>query len=161
MISIRGSNGSSLDGVVIRAAGLITRRQLLRNAGTFALGTALSLALVGTEMSGTALAVGTCADPCGPSPKCGAANCTGSGLCGTGPPNCQKRSHETSSCGTGNNAWSETYCPNGSCVNHGTWKCSDCCCPNAPHTGGTCTGCSGGTKWACICRIRTCTNCPC
>lgn len=154
---------AALDTSIVRAATTISRRQLLRRGGTFALGAALSAALIGSEFSGRALATGTCSSPCGPSPFCGGANCNGSGQCGTGTPNCQNRPHNGSSCGAGTNCWTETYCPASSCpANPGSWKCCDCCCPSAPHGGGSCSGCSGmNTKWACICRSHPCSSCPC
>lgn len=158
---LKTTSAQVLDGFVIRTASAFTRRQFLRNAGTVALGAALSAALIGTEFSGVALATGTCASPCGPSPLCDGANCNGSGQCGTGTPNCQNRPYNSGNCGSGNNCWTEPYCP-GCAQNHGSFRCCDCCCPNAPQSGGSCTGCSGGsTKWKCICRSHTCLTCPC
>lgn len=149
------------DSVVAVAAAEVTRRAFLRRVGTLALGTALSTALVGTELSGTAIALGTCSSPCGSSPLCGMANCNDDQQCGTLGPNCVRQEYASGVCAPHQfNCWSETYCP-GCTANQGTFRCCDCCCPNGPQSAGSCDSCAGVTRYKCICRKHTCGNCPC
>jgi hypothetical protein len=134
------------DNLVASSAAVITRRRLLRNAGTVALGTALGFGFLGRVDK--AWAVGTCycpygQGPCGPSPLC-TSNCNGAGECGS----FCRRSYNKFNCPCNttppyDNCWTE-YCNCGTCW-AGTYRCCDCC-----GSGGGGMACGCGT--ACICR---------
>lgn len=155
MAMIKGPTAA--DELVARAAVTVTRRRFLRNAGTAALGVALSTALVGTQFFGNARAntVHRPSNPCGPSPKCNSSNCTNDGQCRDGlDHNCRCRPYAAGTCEPcpvgsfpSGQCWVENYCGSG----NGRWRCCDCCCPNA--TGDPCTSCSS-PRQKCICRIR-------
>lgn len=156
------------DQLVEGAAQQVTRRGFLRRVGTAALTLSLGSALVGTIYAREAKATGSCADPCGPSPLCHGSNCTGgNNQCNLGGANCKRRKYNQGDCDADDvdNTWTETWCPAQNCDRcTGKFQCHDCCCPDAPTSGGNCTGCPGSeTKWKCICReqVDNCTSPAC
>lgn len=140
----------SPDDLVATTARGITRRRVLRNAGGFALGAAVTTAYIGGGSE--VLAQCTSASPCGPSPLCGPSRCSGFhcvpssvtkwAVWGSGPQPCDN--------GGSRNCWASP------CTNHRIYSCCDCCAHNPTcTTGASCTGC-GSSGWRkCICRQAT------
>lgn len=137
--------GAVADRMVAGAAQAITRKRLLRNAGTAALGVALGAGYFGRADRSWALGAFDCYGnhgPCGPSPLCPFGVCNGAGECGA----YHRRPHNKFTCdqsGTVANCWAE-HCECGATW-AGTYNCCDCC---GASGGGS--GCGCGT--ACICR---------
>jgi len=135
--------GQFADSLALNAARGLTRRRVLRNAGSTAIGAALSTAYLGSGPEGTAFAMGTPTSPCGPSPLCPSGVCNGSGGC-----SCYGRVYATYTCnpGGGSGCWTEDYRSRGGHL----WKCCDCCCLSGG--GNSCSGCFNHN--ACICRVQ-------
>lgn len=132
------------DRVAIAAAGAVTRRRLIRNAGAGALGIALGASLTGVRAK-TAFAHGTAGSPCGPSPitsVCVDNNCGAPLACG-------RRAYATYTCSGASNCWHEDYRGSG----NGLWSCCDICVNHG--TGAACSGsCNRYALRAAICRQR-------
>ncbi len=130
------------DALTGRAAVVVTRRRLLRNAGAATVGVAVGSRILGWGTPG-ARAAGTPSSPCGPSPLCPGSNCF-NGQCS----NCAGRIYDTFTCNPGNpgGCWIENYCGN-----TGKYQCCDCCCFNGG--GNKCGTCGdSNSRYACVCR---------
>lgn len=140
------------DRLVTKAAVTITRRRLLRNAGSAALGFTFGAAFFFSHTQ-VASAYGSCSTgPCGPSPLC-SGTCNGY-LCNS----CRRRPWELDYCASPDtpNCWSE-HCDTGNWI--GTWNCCDCCCRDEDAPGGGlcsnnswCPNATWGPVRKCVCR---------
>jgi hypothetical protein len=146
------------------AAKAITRRRALRNAGTVALGAALTTAYFGTRPE-TVRAACHWENMCGPSPICGSFRCQGYPYEYKCKPSTTTKwqKYGTAQCSGDagvDNCWQVCYA--GTLV----W-CCDCCAKNAgctscPEPGRrcarTCSGCgsSGWTTCICLRGVRSC-----
>lgn len=127
------------------AARGMTRRRLLRRAGSVALGAAVTTAYLGRGGSEVAVAC-TNPSPCFGAPLCGGHRCNGY-LCRSGRADTNYMCYAAYRC-CGNagvdNCWEHTQTRT---------RCCDCCALNAGcTTGGRCSGCGGGVWHACICK---------
>jgi hypothetical protein len=148
---VKVSKMLSPESVAAATARLVSRRRLLRNAGTVALGTAMTTAYFG--MRPEVAQACTFSSVCGPSPLCGPSRCSGYSCVPSTTTKWMK--YGLYQCGTNanDNCWSV-------CRNNILWYCCDCCAKNAGCTTNAqpCTGC-GSTGWtSCICRaqVRSC-----
>jgi hypothetical protein len=139
------------ENMVAIAAKAITRRRALRNAGTVALGAALTTAYFGTRPETTKAAC-TFSNICGPSPICGSTRCQ------SPHPNEYKckpstttkwsvyAQHKCSGDAGVKNCWSICHLTS-------LWYCCDCCAKNAGCTTNAqvCSGCGSSGWTTCIC----------
>lgn len=140
---------SASERLVAASARALTRRRLIGNVGSTALGAAMVTAFVGRAE----LAEAQCASasPCGPAPMCGCSRCNNGydWQCDGGEP-------ETTPArwGSGSQPCSPSY---GNCWPAGSINCCDCCAKNPTCTSGArCTSCGSGSWYKCICRQGVC-----
>lgn len=135
--------------MVAAAARGLTRRRLLRDASSAALGAAVTTAYLGRDSEVAAAC--TFSNICTPSPLCGDFRCSGFSCNVSSETKWAHWEGGTAPC-SGNsgvdNCWDKCIPPN-------NFRCCDCCARNAGCTqGSTCFGCGSGTWHKCICRAR-------
>ena len=139
----------SPDTIVAATAKGLSRRRMLGNAGSVALGAALFTAL--GAKSDVAEAQCASAYPCGPAPMCGCDRCNDgySWQCDGAEPNT-----DPARWGPGSQPCSPSY---GNCWMSGSIHCCDCCAyfPTC-RTGALCYNCGAGNWYKCICREGAC-----
>jgi hypothetical protein len=132
----------TLDDFVVKSAVGLTRRRLLRSAGTAALGATLATTFTGSR---SARASALASDGCSGSPQCSADRCYSDGGC-----------HDTSESQWREYGYADCQCA--SCTTHcwpvcysGAWyRCCDCC-MDYDTGGGSCSNCPSGAFYKCHC----------